>query len=132
MNALVIKLIKDLEDNGVTILNYSRPDPKTDDYLITTNYAILNFNTNTGVLIVSFAVITIAENAAALSLVFEHLDNVKKVEIGRSYFITKNGVVIGDDAYQAHKNQVVLDVVKELAIKQTHLNILNQVECFHC
>jgi hypothetical protein len=132
MNKVFKKLIADLEENGLTILNYSKPDPKTDDYLITTNYAILNFNIKTGELVVSFAVTTIAENAAVLSLLFEHLANVKKVEIGRSYFVTKSGVVMGEEAYQAYKNQLVLDVTKEIFMKQQQVNVLSQVECFHC
>jgi hypothetical protein len=132
MNKVFKKFISDLEENGLQVLNYSRPDPKTDDYLVSTNYAILNFNTQTGNLVVSFAVTTIAENAGALSLLFEKLDNVKLVEIGRSYFITKEGVVMGDDAYKAYKNQLILDVTKEIFLKQQQINSLREVECFHC
>lgn len=132
MNKVFKKFMDDLEENGLTVLNYSKPDPKTDDYLISTNYAILNFNIKTGALVVSFAVTTIAENAAALTLLFEHLENVKIVEIGRSYFVTKSGVVMGEEAYQAYKNQLILDVTKEIFIKQQQVSALNQVECFHC
>jgi hypothetical protein len=132
MNKVFKKFMDNLEENGLTVLNYSKPDPKTDDYLISTNYAILNFNTKTGALVVSFAVTTIAENAAALTLLFEHLENVKIVEIGRSYFVTKSGVVMGEEAYQAYKNQLILDVTKEIFIKQQQVSALNQVECFHC
>lgn len=132
MNRVLKKFISDLEENGLQILNYSRPDPKTDDYLVSTNFAILNFNTKSGILVVSFAVTTIAENAAALSLLFEHLDNVKVVEIGRSYFVTKDGVVMGDDAYKAYKNQLIIDVTKEIFMKQQQINALKEVDCFHC
>jgi len=132
MNKVFKKFIFDLEENGLQILNYSKPDAKKDDYLVSTNYAILNLNLKTGCLVVAFAVTTTAENAAALSLLFERLDNVKIVEIARSYFVTKDGVVMGEDAYQAYKKQLILDVTKEIFMKQRQIEALKDIECFHC
>jgi len=132
MNKVVENFLKDIEENGLEVLNYNQIESDPNSYLITTNYAILHFNTKTGDLIVSFSIITIAENAAVLALMFERLKNIKKIEIGRSYYVTKEGVIMGDEAYKEYQKKLIEDVSKEIFIRQKQLNNLKDVECFHC
>lgn len=132
MNTVVQKFLDDLEENGLEILNYNPIEQDPDSYFITTNYAILHLNTKTGELVVSFSIMTIAENAAVLALMFERLENIKKIDIGRSYYATKDGVLMGDEAYTEYHKKLLEDVSKEIFVRQKQLNNLNNVECFHC
>jgi hypothetical protein len=79
MNKIIENFLADIEENGLEVLNYNQIESDQDSYLITTNYAILHLNTKTGELIISFSIVTIAENAAVLSLMFERLRNIKKM-----------------------------------------------------
>lgn len=132
MNKVIEDFLSDIEENGLEILNYNQDENEPDSYLITTNYAILHLNTKTGELIISFSIITTSENSAVLALMFERLEHIKKIEISRSYYATKDGVVMGDEAYKEYHKKLIEDVSKEIFLRQKQLTSLNNVECFHC
>lgn len=132
MNKVIEKLLADLEENGLEILNYNQVDGHKNEYLITTNYALIHFDVETGEMTVSFSVNTIAENSAVLALMFERLENVKKIDIGRSYFTTKDGIVMGEEAYNEYQKKLITDVSKEIFIRQKQIDNLKDIECFHC